>query len=138
MKKKIFDKDLRQICLDYVKLLLEVKYGCRVEQDGSSMEVWSPKGYKRNLIKVDVENNASPTVGILIARMINGRKVPVITDYHIVKFIGVEGVYSLEEEKLQELLLDNNIPQITSEDGYGIYSIFDKQLLLDNCSFVAA
>lgn len=133
-----FEREFRQMCLNYVKLLLEARYSCEVKGDGTSIDVWSPKGYDKYTIEVDCESDSSQTVAILLARMINGRRVPVITDYHIIVFNGIEGVYSLEEKTLQQLLLDNEVPKVTSEDGTGTYCLFDKQLLLDNCSFYKA
>lgn len=143
MGKGFYKNEMEQIGFEYVKLLLEVKYGCKVKPgkagDGSWMQVWSPKGYTKNTLQVNVEAGSSETVAVLIERIINGRPIPVLVDYHVIKFIGVEGAYSLEEEKLQQLLLDRKfLERATSEDGASVFALFPKQLLLDHCSFIAA
>lgn len=144
MKNGSGKNDMEQIGFEYVKLLLEVKYGCKVRQvkegqDGSVMQVWSPRGYQRNTLQVNIESGSAEMVAVQVAHIINGRPVAILVDYHLIKFIGIEGAYSLEEEKLQQLLLDEKyVDKVTSEDGGKMYALFPKQLLLDHCSFIAA
>jgi|GEM_PF-6976182 len=144
MEKRSNKNEVEQISFEYIKLLLEVKYGCKVRQvkegqEGSVMQVWSPKGYTKNTLQVNTESTVSETVAVLIKRIINGRPVAIVVDFHVIKFIGVEGAYSLEEEKLQQLLLDGEcVDTVTSEDGGSMYALFPKKLLLDHCSFIAA
>lgn len=127
-----------------MKLLLEVKYGCRVhpindETSDQTIEVWSPKGYEKATALMKTIDENSGTIEILYARIINGRKIPVVVQYHLIKVCGEEGAWSLDDSVFQEILLNKKFNRLVqSEDGCSLYAECDKQLLLDQATKIDA
>lgn len=137
-------KELNYLGAEYIKLLLEVKYGCRVhpidsEAADQTIEVWSPKGFEKANALMKTVGGESDTIEILYARIINGRKIPVVVQYHLIKVCGEEGAWSLDDSAFQQVLLDKKFNRLVqSEDGCSLYAECDKQLLLDQATKIDA
>jgi len=129
------NEQLQKIGEEYVKLLLE-SYGCRAVKKGGenrdhTLEIWYPKGYEKAYgIIIRTVDDMSKTVSLLIARIINRRKIPLLVDYHLIKICGVEGAYSLDDKDFQQMLLDSeNCRVYETEDG--LFAEFSVDLLLE-------
>jgi hypothetical protein len=137
MKKRTLREELELLGADYIKLLLEVKHGCRVhpiqeQTTDQTMEVWSPKGYEKATALMRTVREDCDTIAILYARVINGRKVPVVVQYHLIKVCGEDGAWSLDDSVFQQILLDQKYNRLVqSEDGSSLYAECSRELLLD-------
>ena len=144
MNKNAVSKELEFLGAEYIKLLLEVKYGCRVhpindKTTDQTIEVWSPRGYEKATALMKTVSEESDTIEVLYARNINGRKIPVIVQYHLIKVCGEEGAWSLDDSVFQQILLDKKyIRLVQSADGSSLYAECNKQLLLDKATKIDA
>jgi hypothetical protein len=128
------NEQLQKIGEEYIKLLLE-SYGCQVvnkgiENKGHTLEIWYPKGFKKVSTLIRTIDDSSKTVSLLIARVINRRKIPLVVDYHLIKICGVEGAYSLDDTDLQQILLDSEKCRVYENEG-SLFAEFSVELLVE-------
>lgn len=138
-------RGMQIMAAQYVQAVLECKYGCRVKLKGDEpglflLEAWTPKGtYEKNKVQILCEDEGAKTIGVLIARHIASRRIPIIgLDYHLIKLPDVPGLYSLEEETLQQLMDEKkHINTFVGDDG-SEYVVYERKLLLDHCTYIKA
>lgn len=132
--------NLQLLAEENIRMLLEKK-GCIVhpaEADGNShtLEVWSPGGFERTTASIQTGSLGDDTILLLYAKMINGRRVPVIVGYHLIKIAGEQGAWSLDDAVFQQILLDKKYKQLVTGDDGSLYAECDRQLLLDSSLFI--